>query len=251
MQTMCDRQKGYFQFVIKGQTSDISGGIKIIFPLKSPETCKAVECIVDTEKIFCIMDAYKYDLSGEKRVEVYEDEPKIDNFKFTNWKEYFKVENRIINEATNCKPDGKKPGRPDDDEDNEKQIFAMFKITNIQIIGCFRNKKNIKFQLTKIKDDKSIVKDTLEKDIYFKIPFKKPKNETAFCVIPQNNIDITRCAIGNGGEIEIGEEVNSTVNIKGKEYIIIFKSSSINVIKVDECFEKQILLLLRLKILKF
>ena len=127
MQTMCDRQKGFFQFVIKGQASGISSKTNIIFPLKSPETCKAAECIVDSEKMFCIMDANKYDLSGEKKVEVYEDEPEIDNFKFTNWKEYFRVENRIINDAKNCIPDGKKPVGPDDGEDNDKQIFAMFK----------------------------------------------------------------------------------------------------------------------------
>ena len=245
MQTMCDRQKGHFQFVLKGQASGISGQIKITFPLKYPETCKEAECTVDSTKMFCIMDAYKHDLSGAKKVEVYEDEPKIDNFKFTNYAEYFNVDRRIINHATNCVPDGKPGPGPDDDKDKDKdkdkekeQIFAMFNIINIQILGCFRNKNNFHFQLNTIKDDKSILKDTLKQDIYFKLPFKKPQNENAFCVIPQENISIARCSIGYSGEIEVGEEVNSTVNIDGKEYKIIFKSSSIKPITINECIEK-------------
>ena len=235
MQTMCDRQKGHFQFVLKGHASGISGQIKITFPLKYPETCKEAECTVDSEKMFCIMDAYKHDLSGDKIVEVYEEEPKINNFKFTNYVDYFNVDRRIINHATNCVPDGKKP---DDDDKDKEQIFSMFNIKDIQILGCFRNKNNFNFQLNIIKGDKSLLKDTLKKDIYFKLPFKKPQNENAFCVIPQDNINIAKCAIGYGGEIEVGEEVNSTVNIEGKEYKIIFKSSSIKPIIIDECIEK-------------
>ena len=234
MQTMCDRIKGFFQFVIKGQASGISGQTKIIFPLKNPETCKAAECIVDSAKMFCTMDANKYDLSGAKKVEVYEDEPKIDNFKFTNYAEYFKVENRIINDATNCKAEGNQgPG-----DDDKEQIFAIFNIKNIQVLGCFRNKNNFYSQLDIIKDDRSILKDTLNQDIYFKLPLEKPKNENAFCVIPKKNINIVRCAIGYGGVIEVGKEFNSTVNIEGKDYPIIFKSSSIQPINIDECIEK-------------
>ena len=93
------------------------------------------------------------------------------------------------------------------DECFEKPIFASFEIKNIEILGCFRNKNNIIFKLTKIKDQNSIIKNTVDKDIYFEMSFKKPKNEKVYCVILENNNKSEgysiRCAIKYGGEIEV------------------------------------------------
>ena len=96
METRCNLEKGYFQFVFIGDGSGISNGMKVILPLKSPETCKQAECTVTNDKMECIMDANKYDLSGDKIVEVYEEEPEINNFRIPNWKEFFTPETEGI-----------------------------------------------------------------------------------------------------------------------------------------------------------
>jgi hypothetical protein len=252
METMCVLEKGYFQFVFIGSGSGISNGMKIILPLKSPETCKQAECTVTNDKMVCIMDAYRHDLSGNKVVEVYEEEPKINNFRIPNWKEYFVPERRYINHATNCVPNGKPSDVPEveveeEEEEEEEPVkennFAQFEIKNIQILGCFRKKNNFYFQLSKIKDENSILSDTLDQEIYFEMNLKKPKNEAAICVIPKKNKNeefTLRCAMNYGGEIEILEEFNVTIKVEDKDLKIIFKGSSIKPTNIDECTEKNL-----------
>ena len=127
------------------------------------------------------------------------------------------------------------------DECTEKNLFASIEVENIEILGCFRNKNNFNFILTKEEDENSILKDTLEQDVYFEISFKRPKNETAFCVSPQNNKTdnyTVRCAMEYGGELEIGGEANGVVNLEGKDHRIVFKGLSVPSTVIDECIYK-------------
>ena len=230
-QTRCDQEKGLFQFVILGKGNNIKDNIRITLSLKLPEDCKA-DCEVSSSEMFCTMDALAYDLSGEKRLEVFTEEPIFDNLKMINWSDYFSKVNPILNDATNCKSNERPP---------EELIFAAYD-KNIEILGCFRNKNNFSFQLTKVKDDNTIMKDPLEKDIYFDILFEKPENEKALCVIPKNGIgDVftVRCALEYGGEIEIGKEASGTVILDNKKLKIVFRGLLIPPTVVDECTEEK------------
>ena len=95
----CDYIKGYFQMKILGKGSGITEKTEITLPLKSP--CDAA-CVVNSEEMFCTMDAYVNDLTGNKKVIVNENEPTFNNLKISNWAEYFIPERRTINDATNC-----------------------------------------------------------------------------------------------------------------------------------------------------
>ena len=97
--TRCDKENGSFQFVILGKGNNIKDNIRITLSLKLPKDCKAV-CDVSSSEMFCTMDALIYDLSGEKRLEVYIEEPIFDNLKMINWSDYFSKENPILNDAT-------------------------------------------------------------------------------------------------------------------------------------------------------
>ena len=126
------------------------------------------------------------------------------------------------------------------DECTKKNLFASFEVEDIEILGCFRNKNIFNFIVTKEENENSFLKDALEQDVYFEISFKRPKNETAFCVIPQNNKNdnyTVRCTMKYGGEIEIGE-ANGLVNLEGKDHRIVIKGLSIPSTLVDECVYK-------------
>ena len=228
--TRCEQQKGYFQFVLEGDGKGIQNTISITLPLKSPPSCNA-ECEVSSTEMLCKIDAKKYDLSGRKMVEVFENEPNFGNLKILNWEQYFIFERRIINHATNCDSSERK----DDPEKSEEYIFEA---KNIEILGCFRNKNNFSFQLTKIKDENTILQDDLDQDIYFEIIFEKPENEKALCVIPKKNdngVYKARCAIKYGGEIIVGKEATGAVKKEEKTLKIVFKGSLIPPTNVDEC----------------
>ena len=224
--TRCDDKNGYFIFVINGKGTCIKDEIRITLPLKSPESCKAV-CMVNSEKMTCIIDALIYDLEGEKLLEVFEEEPQFDNLKISNWKEYFIPERRILNHATNCK-----------NERESEQIFAVYEAKKLEILGCFRNKNNFSFQLTKVKDENNYMQDSLEQEIYFEISFEKPSNNKAFCVMPKNSIDevyTIKCSIEYGGEIEIGKKASGEVDLDGKKFKVILRGLLIPPTIVDEC----------------
>ena len=230
-QTRCDQEKGLFQFVILGKGNNIKDNIRITLSLKLPEDCKA-DCEVSSSEMFCTMDALAYDLSGEKRLEVFTEEPIFDNLKMINWSDYFSKVNPILNDATNCKSNERPP---------EELIFAAYD-KNIEILGCFRNKNNFSFQLTLIKDEKNTIEDSLNEDIYFEINFEKPKIEKSLCVIPKNNINgvyTIRCAIEYGGEIEVGIETSSTVKLNGKNLKIVIRGLLIQPTIVDECTDEK------------
>ena len=117
----CDYIKGYFQFKILGKGTGITDKIIITFPLESP--CDAL-CEVNSEEMFCMMDSYAHDLSGDKKVIVYEKEPTFNNLKISNWAEYFIPERRILNSATNCWTDiGPIPIIPDN---KTELIYAIY-----------------------------------------------------------------------------------------------------------------------------
>lgn len=232
-ETQCDRQNGYFKFVIGGKGSGFSDEIRITLPLESPKDCKAV-CMVSKEKMFCTMDSYVYDLGGEKRLVVLEKEPKFDNLKITNWAEFFKPEHRTLNSATNC-PSDERIVKPDEGVD--EIIFTDYDAENIEVLGYFRDKNNFSFELTKIEDEDKIF-SRLDEDIYFDIQFEKPKNEKALCVISRkrrHSVYKVRCAIDYGGEIEIGGEADASVKIGGKKHKIVFRGLLIPPTVIDEC----------------
>ena len=238
-ETQCDRVNGYFKFVIGGVGSGFSDEIRITLPLESPKDCKAV-CLVSEEKMFCTMDSFIYDLSGAKVLKVFEEEPKFDNLRITNWVEHFKPEHRTLNSATNCEAEDKtiEPGGPDEPVD--ELIFAAFDAKNIEVLGCFRDKNNFSFELTQVDEEVEKVVSTkeLEEDIYFDIQFEKPSKEKAFCVIPQKNekgVYKVRCSIDYGGEIEVGGEADGTFLLNGKQHKIIFRGLLIPPTVVDEC----------------
>ena len=231
--TRCDREKGYFQFIINGEGKGITEKLRVTLPLKSPSSCKAV-CEVRSTEMFCTIDALMYDLSGAQIVEFLEKEPNLENLKIPNWEEFFSHDNRILNHATNCESNRRKV-----DPDEEEHIFAATDTNNIEVLGCFRNKNNFSLRLTKIKGRKtSILKDDPATHVYFEIIFERPKREKALCVIPEkdnNGIYKVNCAMKFGGEIEVGKEVSSTVEIKDKIYKIVFRGILIPPTNIDEC----------------
>ena len=236
METQCDRHNGYFKFVILGKGSGFSDEIRITLPLEHPKGCKAV-CMVTKEKMFCTMDSFVYDLSGEKRLVVSAEEPKFDNLKIKNWVEFFKPEHRTLNSATNC-PSDERVVEPDEGVD--EIIFTAYDAENIEALGCFRDKNNFSFELTKLKDEDEIFPwlDKLHEDIYFDIQFEKPENEKALCVISRkrrHSVYKVRCAIDYGGEIEIGGEADGTVKINGKKHKVVFRGLLVPPTVIDEC----------------
>lgn len=236
--TLCDRENGYYQFHIIGEGLGFSGEIRITLPLESPEKCKAV-CNVSSTDMFCTIDSFLYDLSGAKILKVFEEEPTFDNLKIINWKDHFKPEHTVLNSGTNC--ECYERIIPPDEEDVEKEIiFAAYDAKNIEVLGCFREKNNFSFELTKVEDEDTEYssKDILKEDIYFDIQFKKPTDEKGKCVIDKKNkngVYTVRCAISYGGEIEVGGEASSIVNIDEKKQKIVFRGLLIPPIKVDEC----------------
>ena len=101
--TRCDRTAGYFQFLIKGKGKNIEEPIRIILPLKSPASSKAL-CMVSSIDMFCTLDIVLYDITNPmEKIIVYEEEPIFDNLKIINWVDYFTLERRTINDAMNCK----------------------------------------------------------------------------------------------------------------------------------------------------
>ena len=235
--TRCDRENGFIQFDIKGTGKNIKDEIRITLPVQSPENYKAV-CIVNSTDIYCKMDALIYDLSGAQKLILFKEPPVFENFEISNWEEYFIEENLVLTSSTNCAPDERK----EPEEGEEEQIFAAYDAKNIEILGCFRNKNNFSFQLTKVKDGNNTLDEFLNQDIYFEIFFEKPKNEKALCVIPKksiNNVHTVRCAIDYGGEIEIGGEADGTVMLDDKKYKIVFRGFLIPPTIVDECSEEK------------
>ena len=232
--TKCDREKGYFQFIINGKGKGITEELRVTLPLKSPPSCNAV-CEVSSTEMFCTIDAMMYDLSGAQIVEFLENEPNLENLKIPNWVEFFSHDNRILNHATNCESSERRP-KPDE---GEEHIFAAIEEKNIEVLGCFRNKNNFSLKLTKIKGRKtSILKDDPATHVYFEIAFEKPKREKALCVIPEKDnkgIYKVDCAMKYGGEIEVGKEASGTVIIKDKKYKIVFRGILIPPTIIDEC----------------
>ena len=241
-ETQCDRKNGYFKFVIGGVGSGFTDEIRVTLPLESPKDCKAV-CMVSEEKMFCTMDSFIYDLSGAKILKVFEEEPKFDNLKITNWAEHFKPEHRTLNSATNCESEERRvePNPEDKDKDVVKElIFAAFDAKNIEVLGCFREQNHFSFELTQVNEEGDIVVSTeeLKEDVYFEIQFEKPSKEKASCVIPKKNeksVYKVKCTIDYGGEIEVGGEADGIVELKGKKYKIVFRGLLIPPTLVDEC----------------
>lgn len=237
METQCDRKNGYFKFVIGGKGSGFTDEIRITLPLESPKDCKAV-CMVSKEKMFCTMDSFIYDLSGAKILKVFEEEPKFDNLKITNWVEHFKPEHRTLNSATNCDSDERKV---EPSEGTDEFIFAAFEAKSIEVLGCFRDTNNFSFELTQVDEEGDKIVSTIDElkdDIYFEIQFKKPEKEKAYCVIPQKNVKgvhKVRCSLDYGGEIEVGGEAAGTVYLKGKKHKVVFRGLLIPPTVVDEC----------------
>ena len=234
----CDHDKGYFQFVILGNCSGYTEPIRITLPLKEPETYKAV-CIVYEHSMNCTLDAIMYDLKGEKKLTVFEETPEFDNLIIEGWNTTFTSDHTKINDATNCEA---RDRIIDPDKEDEEHIFAAYDAKNIDILGCFRNKNNFSFQLTKIKNEQNEIEsysdDSYDKDIYIDIKLKKPENKNALCVVPKNSrndIYIVRCAIEYGGEIEIGEETSRIVELGEKKVKIVIRGLLIPPIIVDEC----------------
>ena len=148
----------------------------------------------------------------------------------TNWVEYFIPERRILNHATNCK-------RVLEPDPTPIPIFATFEAINLEILGCFGNKNNFSFKLTKAKEGKSNMQDSLDQDIYFEIAFEKPLKDKALCVIPKNFKDVytVRCAIEFGGEITVGNEAVGMFNMEDKNLKILIRGLLIPPTIVDEC----------------
>ena len=235
-ETLCYNDKGYFQFVILGEGTGISEEIRVILPLESPEECKAV-CMVNSKKIFCKMDALIYDLTGQKKLKVFEETPEFDNLILLDWNKTFSSDHSTLNDATNCDP---KERKIDPGEEDEEHIFAASDTKSINIVGCFGKKNNFNFQLTKIKDEKRGSDESFEQDIYFEISLKKPEGKKALCVMPKNNnndIYTFRCAIDYGGEIEIGEETSGIAKLEDKKIKIVIRGLLISPTIVDECTE--------------
>lgn len=238
MASMCVHEKGFYQFVILGQGSGITEPIRITLPLKDPETSKAV-CFVYESSMNCTLDALMYDLRGETKLTVFEETPEFDNLKIVGWNETFTSDHIRINDATNCEPSER---QIDPTKEDEEHIFAAFDAKNIEILGCFRNKNNFSFKLTKIKNEKkeieTLSEDSYDKDIYFEIKLKKPENINALCVIPKNNknnVYTVRCAIEYGGEIEIGDETSGNALLGEKKVKIVLRGLLIPPTIVDEC----------------
>ena len=157
----CDYIKGYFQFKILGKGTGITDVINITLPLESP--CDAA-CQVNSEEMFCVMDAYAHDLSGDKKVIVKENEPTFNNLKISNWAEYFVPERRVLNSATNCWGDEYRIIEDDTDKE-EQQIYAIYESTNLEVLGCFRDKNSFSFQIKIIKDEKTLL-TVIQKKIF-------------------------------------------------------------------------------------
>ena len=236
--SMCDYDKGYFQFVILGNCFGYTEPIRITLPLKEPETYKAV-CIVHEYSMNCTLDAIMYDLKGQKKLTVFEETPEFDNLIIEGWNVTFTSDHATLNDATNCEP---RERTIDPKKEDEEHIFAAYDAKNIEILGCFRNKNNFSFQLTKIKNEKSEIEsnsdDLYDKDIFFEINLKKPEDKKALCVIPKNkrnNVYTVRCAIEYGGEIEIGEETSGNAELGEKKVKIVLRGLLIPPTIVDEC----------------
>ena len=231
--TRCDKEKGYFQFIINGKGKGIAETIRITLPLKSPSSSNAV-CEVSSTEMFCTIDAMMYDLSGAQILEFLEKEPNLENLKIPNWETFFSHDNRIVNHATNCQYIQRKV-----EPNEEEHIFAATESNNIEILGCFRKKNNFSLQLTKIKGRKpSILKDDPATHIYFEISFEIPKREKALCVIPEKDnkgIYKVNCSMKYGGEIEVGKEASAKVIIKDKKYKIVIRGLLIPPTIIDEC----------------
>ena len=220
----CDYIKGYFQFKILGKGTGITDKIEITLPLKSP--CYAA-CIVNSEEMFCTMDAFVNNLKGDKKVIVDENEPTFNNLKISNWAEYFIQERRTINDATNCWGDEDKIV-PDED------IYVVYETKNLEILGCFRNKNNFSFHITKVEDEKAILQGDLKEDIYFELTFESPNDEKVTCVIPKDK-NIARCAMDYGGKITLGKDSYGSLKLDDKKYKILFRGLLIPENTVDEC----------------
>ena len=226
----CDYIKGYFQFKILGKGTGITDVINITLPLESP--CDAA-CIVNSEEIFCAMDAYAHDLRGNKKVIVYEKEPTFNNLKISNWAEYFIQERRVLNSATNCWGDEDRIIEDDTDKE-EQQIYAIYESTNLEVLGCFRDKNSFSFQINIIKDEKAILDGDPKEDLYFELPFESPKDEKAICVIPKNNNKV-RCVMDYGGKITLGKDTFANLELDKKKYKILFRGLLIQTTDIDEC----------------
>ena len=226
----CDYIKGYFQFKILGKGTGITDVINITLPLESP--CDAA-CQVNSEEMFCVMDAYAHDLSGDKKVIVYEKEPTFNNLKISNWAEYFVPERRVLNSATNCWGDEDRIIEDDTDKE-EQQIYAIYESTNLEVLGCFRDKNSFSFQIKIIKDEKTILDGDPKEDLYFELPFESPKDEKAICVIPKNNNKV-RCAMDYGGKITLGKDAFANLELDKKKYKILFRGLLTPPTDVDEC----------------
>ena len=206
--TQCDKCVGLFKFSIKGKGKNIDEPIRITLPLKSPSSTKA-KCIVSSIEMLCLIDSIIYDLSNPNQIlEVNEEEPIYDYIKILNWANFFTPEKRIINHATNCKPDEK---ILDTDEGDKLYIFGALDNKNIDISGCLNSKNNFSFQMSFIEHKRNFSEIYLEEDLKFEIIFEKPKNEKITCLIPKNanyGLYTVKCFMDYAGEIEIGVEAN-------------------------------------------
>ena len=110
----------------------------------------------------------------------------------------------------------------------------MYDAKNLEILGCFRDKINFSFQITKVKDEKALLKDDLKEDIYFEVTFESPDNEKAFCVIPKNK-NIVRCSMDYGGELFVGKDFYGNLKLNDKKYKILFRGLVIPPTKFDKC----------------
>ena len=237
-QTRCDQEDGYFRFQLLGKGTGITEEVRITFPLKEPKDCYAV-CYAKPTLMNCTMDSLIYDLSGEKILEVFPEEPILEELKFVGWDKYFIKENRILNSATNCNPPANRTIDPK--KEDKEIILAAYDAKNIEIFGCFGNKNNFGFQLSKMKDEKTVL-DSIDNDIYIKLRFQQPSNKNAYCVITKsedNDKYKVRCSIDYGGEIEIGGEASGTVKLNNKKIKIVLRGLLIPPTVVDECTEEK------------
>jgi hypothetical protein len=237
-ETRCDQEDGYFRFQLLGEGTGITEEVRITFPLKEPKDCYAV-CYAKPTSMNCTMDSLIYDLSGAKILEVFPEEPTLEELQFVGWDKYFISENRVLNSATNCNPPANR--KIDPKKEDEEIILAAYDAKNIEIFGCFRKKNNFGFQLSKMKDEKSEL-DSIDHDIYFEIKFKQPSNKSAFCVITKSEDKAkykVRCSIDYGGEIEVGGEASGTVKLNNKKIKIVLRGLLIPPTVVDECTKEK------------
>lgn len=225
VKTHCDYVTIMFHFTIMGQTSGIDSPISIIFTLAEPTY--PIPCTIDPKggdgyaTMTCDMDGLVYDL-GNQRLVLTPQAPKIEGVEFLGWTDVFKPENLVINDNTNCKGDV-----------SYDYAFATLS-SNINKVGCFREKNNFSFEVKKLRSY-----DNDDPVIFFNMNFTRPDDEIAYCAMPFDGTDTftVNCAIDYSGEIEIGNVHNTYQTKDGKDKVIFIRGEN-TATKLDECPKK-------------